>query len=89
MRRVLRSLRWEEEQWRRRGRIKCEVAPDVVHGRQAYATRQEVARRRIRESFEELWTHSAPARGKIHTVADDSALAAAAAIVSGEISNTA
>lgn len=89
MRRVLRSLRWEERDWERRSRVICHVAPDIVHGRRAFANRQVIARRRLRESFEKLWTERGPARGRILTEADDSAMAAAAAIVSGELSHTA
>lgn len=87
--RVLRSLRWEERDWERRSQIVWHVAPDIIQGRRAFTNRQVFARRRLRESFEQLWTQSGPARGRILTEADDSAMAAAAAIVSGELSHTA
>lgn len=86
---MLRSLRWEENEWLRRSNVEWFVAPDIIHGRRAYATRQVLYCRRLRESFETLWTQTRPARGKVHTDADESALAAAAAIVSDELSKTA
>lgn len=88
MRRVLRSLRWEEEEWQRRANITSEMAHDIVHGRRSYAIRQMLSRRRTRESFEALWTQSQAARGKVHTQVDESALAAASAIVSEELDQT-
>ncbi|KAF9006888.1 hypothetical protein BDZ89DRAFT_1144615 [Hymenopellis radicata] len=65
MRRVLRTLTWEEALWRRR------AAADTSHlkmeergGRRAYALQQAKDRARIREEFVALWKREAPARGQ-------------------------
>ncbi|KAF9012294.1 hypothetical protein BDZ89DRAFT_1142896 [Hymenopellis radicata] len=85
MRRVLRTLKWEEEQWSRRANAVVEhLRLAEAQGRRGYALRQMRDRARIRESFEELWLRSAPARGRKAGAMDGMALAALTTLIEGE-----
>lgn len=85
MRCVLRSLRWEEREWERRrdlGGIGLGV--EELCGRRAYAAKQAADRRRVRESFEELWKRSTPPRGRRSGAMDGAALTALVSIIAEE-----
>ncbi|KAF9001842.1 hypothetical protein BDZ89DRAFT_968153, partial [Hymenopellis radicata] len=82
MRRVLRSLRYEERIWMRRAEKDYQgLRLEEIAGRQAYARRQAADRRCIRESFEILWGMTRPARGQKAGPKDREAQSAAAAII--------
>ncbi|KAF9023545.1 hypothetical protein BDZ89DRAFT_955582, partial [Hymenopellis radicata] len=85
MRRVLRSLRFEEQRWMFRAEKDYHgLRLEEIAGRKAYARRQARDRRRVRESFETLWGMTRPARGQKAGPKDGEAQRAAAAIISEE-----
>ncbi|KAF9017036.1 hypothetical protein BDZ89DRAFT_961437 [Hymenopellis radicata] len=85
MRRMLRSLRWEEAQWTRRAGLRASgLTAEELAGRCAYARRQAQDRRRVRESFETLWRRTTPSRGQKPGPMDRSAQAAASALIDEE-----
>ncbi|KAF9022411.1 hypothetical protein BDZ89DRAFT_1196078 [Hymenopellis radicata] len=82
MRRVLRSLRFEEQRWMFRAEKDYHgLRLEEIAGRKAYARRQARDRRRVRESFETLWGMTRPARGQKAGPKDGEAQRAAAAII--------
>ena len=66
MRRVLRSLTWEEREWRTRAaRPKlASEAQAIFDGHVAYAMRQANGLQSVKQSFEELWLRKEPSRGQ-------------------------
>lgn len=63
MRRVLRSLRYEEREWLARAyRPHPNLLGPVVQGYTAYALRQAADRVRMRKSFEANWSATEPKR---------------------------
>ncbi|KAF9004860.1 hypothetical protein BDZ89DRAFT_1049367 [Hymenopellis radicata] len=85
MRRVLRSLRFEEQRWMYRAEKDYDgLCLEEIAGRKAYTRRQARDRRCVRESFETLWGMTRPARGQKAGPKDGEAQRAAAAIISEE-----
>lgn len=83
MRRVLRSLKWEEREWRARAqapKLQSE-AEALSDGRIAYALKQADGLRAVKHSFEVLWLRKEPSRGQAAGPMDIQAQAAAAAII--------
>ncbi|KAJ7458364.1 hypothetical protein B0H11DRAFT_1737877 [Mycena galericulata] len=58
MRRVLRMLRWTQEEWWHRAALRVDVAPELAAGIRAYALRQADVHRRVAESFYAGWNRS-------------------------------
>ncbi|KAF7310141.1 CxC2 domain-containing protein [Mycena indigotica] len=71
MKRVLRSLRWEQEQWQRRasGRDDEELTVELKSGLQAYALRQSELHKRIGAQFFAGWDK--PITGAVRDVMND------------------
>lgn len=87
MRRVLRSLRYDEEVWRRRSdQNDSNSTVEELTARRAYAHQQAKDRARVREGFESLWRQSTPARGRKAGPMDREAGHAASAIIEEEVS---
>ena len=83
MRRVLRSLKWEELRWRTHADTpkKEEEMYAEWDGRVAYAKKQAAGVLDVRLSFEQLWLRKEPSRGQKSGPMDNMAQAAAAAII--------
>lgn len=65
MRRVLRSLAFEEAEWTRRAELTNEhLGRAEAMGRAAYARKQAKARKRLAEHFKGLWLTEGPSRGQ-------------------------
>ncbi|KAJ7470051.1 hypothetical protein B0H11DRAFT_1730903 [Mycena galericulata] len=58
MRRVLRMLRWTEEEWRHREELRGTADPELAVGVKAYARRQAAVHHRIAEGFHAGWNRS-------------------------------
>ncbi|KAJ7429171.1 hypothetical protein B0H11DRAFT_1769442 [Mycena galericulata] len=58
MRRVLRMLRWTQEEWQHRAALRVDVAPELAAGVKAYALRQAEVHRRVAEGFYAGWNRS-------------------------------
>ena len=86
---MLRSLKWEEREWRARARVPKlqSEAQAIFDGRIAYAWKQAEGLRSVKQSFEELWLRKEPSRGQAAGPMDVQVQAAAVAIIAGEPSS--
>ncbi|KAJ7819725.1 hypothetical protein B0H13DRAFT_1661205 [Mycena leptocephala] len=58
MKRVLRFLRWVQDEWERMAKQRTEVDPQLAAGLKAYALRQQAVHRHIAEGFHAGWNVS-------------------------------
>ncbi|KAJ7760754.1 hypothetical protein DFH07DRAFT_957587 [Mycena maculata] len=58
MRRVLRILRWTQEEWRQRAELRTDVDAELAAGMKAYVLRQAAVHQRIAEGFYTGWNRS-------------------------------
>ncbi|KAJ7890043.1 hypothetical protein B0H13DRAFT_2341227 [Mycena leptocephala] len=58
MKRVLRFLRWVQDEWEHMAKQRTEVDPQLAAGLKAYALRQQAVHRRIAEGFHAGWNVS-------------------------------
>ena len=76
MRRVLRSLEYEAQEWTRRaGLAQDSLGAAACCGRRVYARRQAKDRMHIADRFKALWLQEGPTRGQKAGRMDDEVLA--------------